>query len=443
MSNLPPPHAHVRTDSVLTQRWLAVMVALWGAGVLTMEALSSVGMVGCALALGVEAIRRRQPGAMARALRRWWMLWPFLAWALVAPMLAGHLPRGSGVARLMDWASVPVAAAALARLTPESRARAAWTWATLLLLSCLAAGLQHFGAWPSPEQLEPLAWTRLRFHRMTEPVPGAEGRFMGVGLVFHRLKFAHVGAIAVVWALAYGLRHRGRSGWVALGVGILGAVSVLAFPFARAASAALVLTTALLVGLALPRRLALALGTGVLVAGALAVAFYTPLRERFLTSATSEGNGDRNALLATGLRAVRGHPVAGVGPGRFNPGLFATADTPQHVREHGGKAHNQLVTMAAETGVVGAVLFLLLLAGLARKLEPSRWEGAAGLGSLTLFALLSLVHDPLFHAQFSMALALALGAAFTRDEGDAAGEAESSDESSSVSDASAPERRAS
>jgi O-antigen ligase len=413
----------VSTDAG-TRRWLAVMLGLWGAGVLSLEALASVGMVGCALALGLTQVRSREPGALARWGRRWWMLWPFLAWALLGPLLAGHPPRGTGVARLLDWVGLPVAAAALARLTPATRARVAGVWAGVFLLSCLAAGLQHFGLWPTPEQLRPLAWTKLPFHRMTEPVPGVEGRFMGGGLVFHRLKFAHVGALAILWALAYGLRHRGRPAWLALGVAVAGAGAVLAFPFARAASAALLLSAVVLVGLSLPRRLALGLGGGVLVAGLLALGLHAPLRARFLTSNTAAGTGDRDALLATGLRAVRAHPLAGVGPGRFSPSLFATGDTPRNVREHGGKSHNQLLTLAAETGVIGALLFVLLLLGLARSLTPMHWEGAAGLASLVLFALLSLVHDPLFHPQFSMALALALGGAHARSSGAPAGVAQ-------------------
>jgi O-antigen ligase len=418
--------------------------------VLSLEGLAAAGLVGSAGLLAAEAVRARawRGGAAAAWASRWWMLWPFLLWALLGPWLAGHPPRGTGVARLLDWAALPVAAAALARVGPATRWRLAGVWGAVLLASCLAAGLQHFGAWPAPTFFEPLSFLRMNFDRMTEEVPGAPGRFMGGGLHFHRLKFAHTAGLAVLWALAAGLaalahgRAGGRGGrggaeglrgaaWL-LGVAAVGTGAVLAFPFARAASAALLVAAAVLVALWLPRRLALALSAGVLLAGLLAVGLHAPLRERFLSSASQEGSGDRAALLATGVRAVREHPVAGVGLARFTPARFALPGASDEVRVNPGKAHNQLVSVAAETGLVGAALFLLLLLALASRLarglraRPPRFEAAAGLASLAFFALLSLAHDPLFQAPFSMALALALGAARTRDEPPASSSAPSS-----------------
>ena len=67
-------------------------------------------------------------------------------------------------------------------------------------------------------------------------------------------------------------------------------------------------------------------------------------------------------------------------------------------------------SIAAEAGVIGLLLFLWLLVFLARSLKLDTTAGAAGAGALAFFVLLSLTHDPLFQAPFSMALALALGA---------------------------------
>lgn len=64
--------------------------------------------------------------------------------------------------------------------------------------------------------------------------------------------------------------------------------------------------------------------------------------------------------------------------------------------------------MAAETGVIGAGLFVYLLGWMAvraRKLEL----GALTIGVIVQFAVLSLVHDPLFQAPFSQGLVLLLG----------------------------------
>ena len=390
------------------ERWFLVFLCLWGVGCLFLEALAAVGLVGCALGALVAA---RWGGVTLRgALRAWAPLVAFLAWALLAPLLSGHPPSGTGVARLLDFAGIPVAAVAFGHLSEARRVRVAWVLGGVFLASCAVAGLQHFGVWPAPEDWAPLAWTRLPFDRVYEAVPGTESRFMAGGLLFHRLKFSHIGGMAVVFALGVGLRLQGRRRVVALSVAAVGLVSVGLFPYARAASVALVAVMGLVVLLGLPRRVAVPTCATVLGLAVLALALNPPLRERFLDSATEQGSGSRSALLETGLCAVRESPLTGVGPGRFQARLWATPDMPQQAREHPGKSHNQFVSMAAETGVPGAMLFVVLLGWLAWRFPRNRPEGLGALGALAFFCLLSLLHDPLFHTQASQAFALVLGA---------------------------------
>ncbi|HEX8820709.1 MAG TPA: O-antigen ligase family protein [Archangium sp.] len=390
------------------ERWFLVFLSLWGVGCLFLEALAAAGLAGCALGALVAA---RQGGVTVRgALRAWAPMVAFLAWALVVPPLSGHPPSGTGVARLLDFAGIPVAAVALGQLSDARRVRLAWVLGGVFLVSCVVAGLQHFGAWPAQEAWAPLAWTRLPFERVYEVVPGTENRFMAGGLLFHRLKFSHIGGMGVAFALGVGLRLQGRRRAVALAVAAVGLVSVGLFPYARAASVALVAVLGLLVMLGLPRRVAVPACAAVLGLAVLALTLNAPLRERFLNSNTEQGSGSRSALLETGLCAVRESPVTGVGPGRFQARLWATPDMPQQAREHPGKAHNQFVSMAAETGVPGAMLFVVLLGWLAWHFPLRRPEGLGALGALAFFCLLSLLHDPLFHTQASQAFALVLGA---------------------------------
>src|SRR6202030_2342808 len=105
----------------------------------------------------------------------------------------------------------PIAAWAVAALSFRQRAILAALVGAVFLLSCTAAGLQHFGVWPAEAWFQPLAWTRLPFHRVYEEVPGDPARFMGGGLIFHRLKFAHVGGIVVIGAAVAGIAGRGRA----------------------------------------------------------------------------------------------------------------------------------------------------------------------------------------------------------------------------------------
>jgi O-antigen ligase len=315
--------------------------------------------------------------------KRWWPLGAFVGWGLVVPLLAGQLPSGAGAARLCDWLLVPVAAVAVTRV--RSLAPVAVAAAVTCLLSCFVAALQHFGVWPPLETFAPLAFTKIPFHRVYEPT--GDGRFMAGGLTFHRLKFANVTAMVIIVAAAHWRQGR------AAALATIGFVSVAVFPAARAAAAALALSLATLIR---PRWIA---------AGLLGVVALAGLWQR--------PGGERLELLQSGLNAVAAHPLAGTGLGRFKPADYAQLGAPAQVMEHAGKAHNQLVTLAAEGGVVHAALFVVLLAWLLRQLlktPPSAARGA-GLAGLVFFALLSLLHDPLFHAIASQALVLLLGGA--------------------------------
>ena len=80
------------------------------------------------------------------------------------------------------------------------------------------------------------------------------------------------------------------------------------------------------------------------------------------------------------------------------------------MREHRGKSHIQFLSIAAEQGVPGLVAFLVMLAAVARRLRPGNPAGVAAIGALVFFLMLSTLHDPLYHAPFSMALVLMLAA---------------------------------
>lgn len=392
------------------ERWLTFALALWGAGVQLGEAIADAGMAATAVGVLVDAWSRRGQLALAPRLRAWWPLWAFVAWALLAPAIAGHPPTSAAASRLLHWVAIPFAARAIALLSRRRHVHVAIACAAVLCLSCLAAVLQHFGVWPSEEAFAAFAWTRIPFQRVYEPVPGDPTRFMAGGLLLHRLKFANVSGMAVLWALALSL---GSAGWqrrIGFVVAAGGLLAVVTLPHARAASVALVLaSTAVLLALLPNRTKALALGGALAAAALVAVLAIPSLRERFSTSLTDQGSGERRYFIEAGLRALREHPIAGVGLGRFRPSLYPAADMPPEVLEHGGKTHNQLLSVAVEIGIPGALLLLMLLAWLWRRTPGRTPAGAAARGCVLFIALLSFLHDPLFHSEVSMAFALALG----------------------------------
>src|SRR5690606_36458759 len=342
-------------------------------------------------------------------MRLFWPLWGLLLWALIVPLLAGHPPTGSGVARLLDLATLPAAAVAVARSPREALVRVGLVTAGVRCLSVAVAGFQHFGVWPARESFEGLSWSRLGFHRVYETVPGREDRFMAGGLLLHRLKFANVTAIlcmAGVTAVALRL-PRWRIWAGSAGVGLLG---LALFPHARAALAAAVLSCGLAWVLASQHRRRALIVAGLFGGLVLGTAMATPsVRARFARSLTSEGGGERVALNRSGVHAIAEHPVTGVGPGRFAPGDFLPPEAPAQAREHPGKAHNQFLTLGAEAGLPATLLLLLTLALFAAVGMKSLPRGALVVGAVSLFVLLSLLHDPLFHAESSLAFALAMG----------------------------------
>jgi len=393
------------------------MLGLWGVGALANEAVASLGLAGCALLVGFDLVCSSQSVELLwHGVTRWWPLLAWTAWAIASPLLAGRTPSGTGVARVADWLALPCAAYLWGRLPDPSRVRLGLTWAAVFVVSCVCAGLQSFGLWPTPALFEHVSWLHVPFSRVYEPA-SAPGRFMGGGLLFHRLKFAHVGGLAVLAATLVALSAHGRIRAAAFAVAAVGVFSIGAFSFARTALVALAVSLAAALLIALPRRRALALSLG-MFALVLAALVATPsLRARFGSTLGDEGSGARTALWETGLRAVQAHPLLGVGAGRFRPGLFSTEGTPPAVRSNAGKSHNQFLSLAAEEGLPGLALFVLWLAMLGRHFWSAEHPQPLGMSALLFFILLSGLHDPLFQACFSMGLVLVLGLAWSDRRG--------------------------
>lgn len=393
-------------------------LALWAAGVQLAEAVASAGaLLALAGALG-DALARGAFKDWKAVELGWRPLFALLGWGLLwQPLFSWSLPTGFGAARLLDHLGVPVAAWAAARVAPRALARVGVLAGAVLLVSCLAAGLQHFGVWPAREAFTALEWTRQPFERVYEPAPGAEGRFLAGGLLFHRLRFAHVTALGALLALAVALRATGRARLFAGLVAAVGLGSVAVFPGARAAFVAAVFAGAVLVLLFAGSKKAAALSVGALALASAALLAASPaLRSRLLESASLKGSGDRAGLVRAGVAAIEAHPLVGVGAGRFRAADWAPEDTSHFAREHGGKSHNILLTAAAELGLPGALLLAWWLLFLGRRFWRAGGDARAGLAVLALLLALGVLHDPLFHAEVSLAFALGLGLCARRSE---------------------------
>ena len=388
--------------------WRFGAVVLWAVGVQVHELVATVALALFVLSFLPSLGSNLKSGKLEGEIRPWRPLFAWIAWALLAPTIAGQFPDGTGLARTLDWATIPLIAAAADELTPRR-----WKILTLAVtatlgLSSLIAGLQHFGIWPPLSFFDSLEWMRISFVRVYEPIADS-GRFMGGGLLFHRLKFGHVSGLVVVGAVVASRHLKGAARAAVIALGAFGFVAVWLFPYARMGAVAMTLGVGLTVALvsSSPKR-ALLVIAGLGVVGLMALLSVGSLRDRFASALTDQGSGQRTQHMAAGVEAVRQHPFVGVGPGQFRPSKFADPTMAEHVKDNPGKAHNQFLSMAAETGIPGGLGFIALLIWLAVQAR-GRPYGALTQGSIAFFALLSLAHDPLFQAPVSMALMLAIG----------------------------------
>ncbi len=91
------------------------------------------------------------------------------------------------------------------------------------------------------------------------------------------------------------------------------------------------------------------------------VIFTSPgLEKNFLSVFSLEDNQDRVYIWKSTLNMIKDHPLTGIGPGNY-PFLFMDYIMPEDNRGHTvSYSHNIFSNMAAETGIIGLVLFILI-----------------------------------------------------------------------------------
>jgi putative inorganic carbon (hco3(-)) transporter len=147
----------------------------------------------------------------------------------------------------------------------------------------------------------------------------------------------------------------------------------------------------LVVGSPTTRRVVLAVAGAMVLAAAGAVAIHA--RKDSARKFTS----DRSRLIAVTWKVFRNHPLAGVGVGAQPK---ASRDEAAHrVEATRNKSHTTPLTVAAELGVIGILVYLVFLAGVARSfLSLAARSRALAIGLAAVFLTL-LVHS-LFYAGF-------------------------------------------
>ncbi len=208
-----------------------------------------------------------------------------------------------------------------------------------------------------------------------------------------------------------------RRGWRRLGFGLLLGLFAGTLLLARTLTvlAAVAVGCLVVAALRLDRRRFGRFAALFLLAGGVGLALVPGLRERVRESAEALARAEVNTLLSGRLDGWRAaawmfgeHPVSGVGVGAFateySPARLALlaaggAPDPQSF-ESFDSAHNELLQVAAEQGVIGLLALLASLAVAARALRGRRGSGAAGGdralagGGLATLAVVALADFP-------------------------------------------------
>lgn len=400
---------------------LSLPLVVWALGAALGESLTQVGLYSSLLLVLVFGRRL----TLAKDVKAYVVASAaFAGYQALSPALAMMLgtasrwPKSGRYGQFMDTAGGAIATLA---------AHVAAPWALLALATTAAwcfsvwvGVFQHFVSWPFGQPF----WISTPVERVHENF-ATEGppRYGAGGWLFHRLRFAHDAVAVLGPALAFAAR-RGRFQWVAIAL----AAHLLAAPylgFTRAALGVAVLMALVAAAFALRGRIRL----GALAGGAVLIGLVlaSPAwRERLTRGVDNVAGGERTIAMTAGLELVRAHPLLGVGFGNHKPSSFATAERTGVTEYLATDSHDVFLTVWAETGLVGVLLWLAMHLSWLRAAWPRARAGdpwaVGGLLAWLGFQVLGVVHYLPYHSGVHLTFALVWGLALApKDEAAALG----------------------
>jgi O-antigen ligase len=309
-----------------------------------------------AVQLGVEVLqgdaRSRELGPLALPLSAF-VLWQGLS------LTWSNDPHAGAVELIAFYVPFGTLALVLARL-PWNRRALTWLAYELVGMSILFAGI---GIWQHQ--------TKSVFWNPKVLVGNAYAPFYRVNSVFWDPSiYGRFLVAAILVALVYVVRGRdlrrallGSAAIVVIWVGLFLSYSQTSF-------AALVVGVVLIALVAWGRRLAPAIAVVLLVAALGALA--TPQVRRAITTNPNSATSGRANLVSGGLRIARKNPLLGVGVGGFRR-AYAPLYHLKGKEPKKAASHDTPVTVAAETGIPGLLLYLWLVG--AALVACFRWLG--------------------------------------------------------------------
>jgi putative inorganic carbon (hco3(-)) transporter len=332
---------------------------------------------------GQEGERSRELGPLA------WPVAAFIAWEGLSLLWTNDVRQGS-IELLFFVLPFGLLAVALARLQ-WSRA---WVLTLYVQLALMALVFSVIGI--VQYETRNIFWNpKVRVDNAYAP----SGWFYRVNSIFYDPSiYGRFLVVAILASLVVVLARRGDPLWaIAATLTIVITWAGLLPSFSQSSFVALGAAVTLAAILLWRRRSIWLVGAIVVVAAAAVVASPTVRHKASLSHITS----GRSTLVSKGAKVAVHHPVAGVGVGGFRR-AYADAAHLKGKEPKAAASHTTPVTVAAETGVPGLLLFLWLVVAalqLAFRRLGSSFEGTARLAfGLALVAI--LVHSLFYNALF-------------------------------------------
>ena len=182
------------------------------------------------------------------------------------------------------------------------------------------------------------------------------------GFAFGPNSFGGAVAFWAIFAIGLSLESR-RIGWWLLSIPVL--LTALASSMSRGswmgfASSVLLFSCLLVMRHKRYLKWALAVCIGIFAVSALAMAYSSPLRERFVSMFSVERNMDRILIWQTAVEMIKDRPLTGVGGGVF-PLVYKQYVVEGEARSTMSFAHNLPLHILAEYGVLGFIPFFGLI----------------------------------------------------------------------------------
>ena len=336
-----------------------------------------------ALALGWQLVRRderlRELGSLA------WPLAAFVLWSGLTLAWSQDVRQGA-IELLAFYLPFGLLAVSLARL-PWRRDWLGYLW---VLLAGMAAVFAAIGVY----QYE----TRDIFWNPKVSVDNAYAPFYRVNSVFWDPSiYGRFLVVAILASLVLVVHGASRRGAAAATAAIVGTFVGLVFSFSQSSFVALVVGVGIIAWFAWGRKTLALLGVVAVVVLVAGLAMPS-VRHHSLNSAS----GGRYKLVENGIAIAAHHPVQGVGIGGFKK-AYAKRTGLKGKEPKAAASHDTPVTVAAETGIPGLLLFawLLVTAFLVafRRLVPGTFAGRVSLILGVVLAAIG-VHSLFYNAFF-------------------------------------------